>query len=271
MKKKILLLAGFICFPTMIFAQASFVPLYGLSAAGVAENMFSGNTIMEEPIQNNKYLMESVRANNLAKIAFEEGDYDLSKQFSEDALRAARRSDELITQKLKIAEANKKIGEANDRLSWADSKNGARLFAKEYNAAKEYYNHALRAREDGNWNDALNNAIRSVQALVSLNIPQAAARPQTGATVFQSAPLPSQYTVRRWESFGDCFWNIAGRPWAYADPYRWPLLYRANRSKLPDPNNPNIIDPGTVLDIPSLYGETREGMWDPAKRYVPLR
>jgi nucleoid-associated protein YgaU len=69
--------------------------------------------------------------------------------------------------------------------------------------------------------------------------------------------------VRNWTSTRDCFWTIAGWTWVYGDNYSWRVLYEANKQKIPDPNNPNLIEPGTVLDIPSLRGETRSGMWDP--------
>jgi nucleoid-associated protein YgaU len=83
--------------------------------------------------------------------------------------------------------------------------------------------------------------------------------------------LPATYTVKVWDSFGDCFWNIAGYSWVYNDPHRWQVLYEANRAKLPNPNNPNLIEPGTVLEIPSIKGETRRGEWDSNRTYEPLR
>jgi nucleoid-associated protein YgaU len=87
----------------------------------------------------------------------------------------------------------------------------------------------------------------------------------------QTGVLPATYTVREWGVHGDCFWNIAGQPWAYNDPHRWRVLYEANKSKLPNPNNPNIVEPGTVLDIPSIRGETRQGEWVSGRTYDPLR
>ena len=83
--------------------------------------------------------------------------------------------------------------------------------------------------------------------------------------------LPATYTVRAWGVSRDCLWNIAGRPWVYGNPHRWRVLYEANKSKLPDPNNPNLVDPGTVLVIPSIKGETRRGEWVSGKTYEPLR
>ncbi|MDR0388160.1 MAG: LysM peptidoglycan-binding domain-containing protein, partial [Treponema sp.] len=83
--------------------------------------------------------------------------------------------------------------------------------------------------------------------------------------------LPAQYTVRPWAVSRDCFWNIAGQPWAYGDSTRWRLLYEANKSRLPNPDNPDLIHPGMVLDIPGIRGEVRQGMWDPSVSYAPLQ
>jgi len=84
-------------------------------------------------------------------------------------------------------------------------------------------------------------------------------------------PLPATYTIRAWSVSHDCFWNIAGRPWVYGNPRQWRVLYNANKAKLADPNNPNVIEPGIVLDIPSLKGEVRQGAWDGNKTYKPLQ
>jgi tetratricopeptide (TPR) repeat protein len=86
-----------------------------------------------------------------------------------------------------------------------------------------------------------------------------------------SGVLPAIYTVREWDVHGDCFWNIAGYPWVYNDPHRWRTLYEANKAKLPNPNNPNLVEPGTVLTIPSIKGETRQGSWVSGGTYEPLR
>ena len=79
--------------------------------------------------------------------------------------------------------------------------------------------------------------------------------------------LPSQYTVRSWAVSRDCLWNIAGYSWVYGNPERWIELFEANRYRMPDPNNPDLIEPDMVLDIPSIMGETRQGMWDPNNTY----
>jgi len=93
----------------------------------------------------------------------------------------------------------------------------------------------------------------------------------SGGRTPSSAPLPATYTVRPWSVSKDCFWNIAGFPWVYGNPHQWRLLYNANKSKLPNPNNPNVIEPGTVLDIPSIKGEVRQGAWESGRTYEPIR
>mgnify|MGYP001818358611 CR=1 FL=1 len=50
------------------------------------------------------------------------------------------------------------------------------------------------------------------------------------------------YTVVR----GDNLWNISGQSSIYGDPYQWPLIYKANRSQIKDPD---LIFPGQTFDI----------------------
>jgi hypothetical protein len=50
------------------------------------------------------------------------------------------------------------------------------------------------------------------------------------------------YTVVR----GDNLWNISGKSSTYGDPYQWPLIYKANRSQIKDPD---LIFPGQTFDI----------------------
>lgn len=45
---------------------------------------------------------------------------------------------------------------------------------------------------------------------------------------------------------GDHLWGISGRPAVYGDPYRWPLIYKANTDKIEDAD---LIYPGQTLTI----------------------
>ena len=40
---------------------------------------------------------------------------------------------------------------------------------------------------------------------------------------------------------------------------------------MPEPENPDLIEPGMIIDIPSIKSETRQGMWDSTKDYSTVR
>ena len=224
-------------------------------------------------LRNNRYYMESLRLTDLAQESYEFGDYDGSARYAEEALRYAQLSDEYVALQLKIKETDDAIAAAKSRIDWAAQTGAARANPDEYGAAEQAYGEAVAYREEEAWDNAIAAAGRVVDALAYLggSPPAAAKTPAPAAAPAGETPaLPAQYTVRPWAVSRDCFWNIAGRPWAYGDPYKWRLLYNANKAKLPDPNNPDLIEPGMVLDIPGAQGETRKGAWDAGKTYPSL-
>lgn len=245
-------------------------------------SMASPSAQKNNAVLTNKYITQSKQLSVYAKRAFAAGDYDVSLRYSEEATKAARLSDQFATLYVKISETNSKIAYARDRLGWADTAGAQKYFPKEFFDAKEFYNTAVIAHGLQKWDEAMINADNVIKVLAGVVAPpaqapepaktegKAAAAVNSDATN-KNAPLPSQYIVRPWDTFGDCFWNIAAKPWAYGNPYRWPILYNANKGKLLDPNNPNMIEPGMVMDIPSVNGEKREGMWDSGVPYSPIK
>ena len=213
--------------------------------------------------RNNHFYAESLRQANLAKLAYDSGDFDGSVSYSEEAIRYANLSDEYISLRLKMWEADKAILAAAKRLDYASSINAVSRFPSEYNMARETLQEARSYRAGEMWDEAIDSANR-VLAILAL-IDGSGGRAD-GTRGDDDSTLPSQYIVRTWQDFKDCFWNIAARPWVYDDPEQWKLLYNANKSKLPDSENPDLVHPGTVLDIPSLKGETRNGTWDASNR-----
>ncbi|MDR1247986.1 MAG: LysM peptidoglycan-binding domain-containing protein [Treponema sp.] len=259
---------------TVLFGFLFFF-IYGISP------VFSQD--VPESLRNNRYYMESLRLTDLAQESYEFGDYDLSSSYAEEALRYAQLSDEYVALQLKIKEADDAIAAAKSRIDWAEQSGASRTNPDEYGAAEQAYGEAVAYREDEAWDEAIGAAGRVVDSLAYIGgsppaqaVTPAPVRPAPAPTE-RTAPaegqalLPAQYTVRPWASSKDCFWNIAGRPWVYGDSHKWRLLYNANKAKLPDPNNPNVIEPGIVLDIPSVQGESREGLWDANQTYPPLK
>jgi hypothetical protein len=235
----------------------------------------TGDSEIPGSIRNNRFFLESVRLTNLAQLAYEDGDYDASTKYSEDAVLYAQQSDDFVRLQLKIREADDAIAAARRRLDYAASVNAGSRYPSEYAQAQNAYSEARAFRAAENWDAAISAANRVLASLVYIDGEQVREPARETArepdrVVVGPDPLPSQYTVRPWNVSKDCLWNIAGRPWVYNDPKKWKLIYDANKSSMPDPNNPDLIHPNMVLTIPSLKGESRSGLWDANKVYPSL-
>ncbi|MDR0586168.1 MAG: LysM peptidoglycan-binding domain-containing protein [Treponema sp.] len=229
-----------------------------------AQTTEQGGQNIPGTILNNEYYLRSVRLTQLAKDAYEEGDYDASADYAEEAAEYARLSDEYVTMRL----ADYAIARAHSRYTWAGQVGAATRYPAEYAEAGTYYNQALEARRAEEWVPARESAERVLVILANVQAPgkqPGPAEPEPPGP--GDGTLPAQYTVRNWRDTGDCLSVIAGWSWVYGDVYEWRALYNANKDKLPNPDNPHLIRPGMVLDIPSLDGEVRQGMWDPEANY----
>ena len=87
------------------------------------------------------------------------------------------------------------------------------------------------------------------------------------STINYDYVFPKYYKVQLIPNRRDCFWRIAEKNFVYGNGFKWPELYRANKNKLKFPNNPHLIYPWKIIEIPSIKGEKREGLYDPKKKY----
>ncbi len=75
-------------------------------------------------------------------------------------------------------------------------------------------------------------------------------------------PPEINYTVVR----GDNLWNIAKKPQHYGNGFAWPMIYKANRDKI---KNPDLIYPKQIFKIPKLT-EEEKAKYDKIRRnYKP--
>lgn len=65
---------------------------------------------------------------------------------------------------------------------------------------------------------------------------------------WEEAPKEINYTVVR----GDHLWGIAKKKEHYDNPFAWPMIYRANRDQI---KNPDLIYPKQIFKIPNLTEE----------------
>jgi HEPN domain-containing protein len=214
-----------------------------------------------EYIGNNEYYLESLRLFKLAQETFEYGDYDASAGFAEEAIRYAQLSNEYVANRLigrikAVAYESENVGNNEFYLE------SLRLF-KLAQETLEYGDYDASA---GFAEEAIRYAQLSNQYIAGL-IGDTDIRLNPASSGNIESVLPGQYTVRPWATHRDCLWNIAGYSWVYGDSTKWGVLYEANRYRMPEPNNPNLIEPGMILEIPSISGEIRQGMWDPNRSY----
>ena len=75
--------------------------------------------------------------------------------------------------------------------------------------------------------------------------------PQEEPMAVETAPAPvaeaeDSGTMNYEVSRGDNLWDISGKPSVYADPYQWPLIFKANSDQIKDAD---LIYPGQVLTV----------------------
>jgi nucleoid-associated protein YgaU len=205
--------------------------------------------------KNNTYQKLANEYTKKAEAALDAGEYALSEEYAAKAAENAELSKAYIDKMLAQGNAEKAIAEAKKKLDWAKSVNADKTFPTAYSAAEEAFSNANSAYEKEDYLSALQYAKAVSDALEG---------------VHEVTPLPQFYVVRPWAETKDCYWNISGRKYVYNNPLLWENLYQANKSKMPRPNDPNLILPGMKMEIPSISGELREGTYNPNKDYEPF-
>lgn len=87
--------------------------------------------------------------------------------------------------------------------------------------------------------------VEETQVAVPVEKPVEQPVPQSPMEIYESEykSLPTTHTVAK----GECLWWIAEYQQVYNDPFMWPLIYKANRDMI---KNPDLIYPGQTFSIP---------------------
>lgn len=204
-----------------------------------------------------------------AQDAFDSGEYDLAVEYTIKAEENAELSRQYVEMMLLRSEADTQIRVARNRLVWARSIKADENFPEMYNESMSLVEQAQVAFSGEKYEEAKKLALQSMDALAGLQEmdderkrleEEALAKARKGV-------YPEYYIIHDWNKTKDCFWNIAAKPFVYNDPYKWEVLYEANRGVLDNAFNPDIIQPEIKIRIPSLAGEVREGTYDPEQEY----
>ncbi len=212
-----------------------------------AASAVSGQSLLDNPdYKNAKELQKK------ALEAMDAGDYDKAAEYAKESKEYLEKSDEYVATMLLKFRANGKIQLAEEKLRYARGIGAETSAPDTFNKAKAGLADAKTAYTNEDYESSTEYAENVISLLEGIRPAKTAAE-----------ALPKYYTVRLIPERRDCFWLIAEYPFVYGDPWKWPTLYEANKDKLEDPENPRIIQPGMVFEIPSIAGELREGMYQP--------
>lgn len=202
--------------------------------------------------KNNTYQKLADEYTKKAQNALDAGEYELSIEYSQKAEENAALSQAYIKKMLAKADADDAMRKASFRIETAKKIKADKNFPMAFTAAMSAFESANDCYSKEDYASAIQYAKQVLDAL---------------ADIREVTPLPQFYVVRPWAESKDCYWNISGRSYIYNNPLLWENLYQANKGKMPKPNDPNLILPGMKMEIPSLTGEYRDGVYDPAKSY----
>lgn len=220
-----------------------------------------------------------------AQVALDDGRYDEAVELSRQAEDVATEAEQYAEQRVLAFRANGWVNRAQQRVRYAESINASTHYPEEWDLASRHMADARGSFEARDWVAAIAASrlvmstledIRPVRVVVEPEPrpepapapepepePEPEPRAEPEPEPEPEPVLPRYYVVRLIPERRDCFWRIAEYDFVYGDPWKWPLLYEANREKLPEPDNPHLILPGMIVEIPSIDGERREGTWNP--------
>lgn len=185
----------------------------------------------------------------LAEEAYDAGEYNKSRAYSEEAKRLAEelKREQEINEKIELLkkEAESKIGEAEGLIKTCEEKGKEQLHREEYIAAKTALADAKTAYEKREYEDSIKLANESIakakEFLEKISVKVTMTR--------DDVVIKTNYKVRLIPERRDCLWRIAEYDFIYGNPTKWPIIYEWNKHQIKDPD---LIYPGQILKIPDL-------------------
>ncbi len=213
---------------------------------------------------NNDYQKAGMAFEKQANEAMTAGDYEKASELAKSASIEYQKSlDFANVQTLKFKAANA-ITMAQNGIDMVTGSTNAKKFTKEIVKAKDLLKEAKTLFAAGTWIDSRTKAQESLAVIQSITGTAVAVKDNSSIT------LPKYYVVVGRSVNTDCYWNIAKMPEVYGNPHLWNRLYQANKIKMKNPENPGLIYPGMIIEIPSLGTEKRDGTYETGKVYPKL-
>lgn len=217
-------------------------------------------------LQDNPDYRESLRYKQLAEEAIEEGDYDKAREYAELSREYADKSARYVDFMLAKYRANQSLNRAQRRSAELEAAlaraggSGELSDPAAFDEANSLIGQAQTAYREESFEESKGMSDRALELMGPITFVRAET-PDSTAMEQVSADLPAFYIVRRLPGAEDCYWRIAQYEFVYDDAAGWWPLYVKNKHKMPEPENPDLIHPGMVMEIPPREGEVREGYW----------
>ncbi|GEM_PF-2370963 len=184
-----------------------------------------------------------------AETLFNEGHYDEAEVKAEEARKAALEVKALRLKLRKMYEANARI---QDAQYWYDRVSKKLEYLNELNqpvfiAAQKLLESARSKFSSEDYDGAITDATAAKKELLSLWAQYKDKTNDAGSKNVSVSDYSDTYTVRLIPKRRDCLWRIAEYDFIYGNPWKWSVIYEANKDKITDPD---LIFPGQVFSIP---------------------
>jgi hypothetical protein len=209
----------------------------------------------------NEKMEQASRLLEESQKAYQEGEYNKSFELSQKVRNLTDEIENLQLQKSAIL----KIDEAKKEIETAESAEAQNYAPEELANAKSSFLLAQNNLTENKFNEAIINAEEAIRYAKNAKLKtEERKRAEEEAKLAKKEELPATeikvskdgkykiwktYTVRLIPHRRDCLWRIAEYDFIYNNPWKWPIIYKANKHQIKDPD---LIYPGQVFDIPEL-------------------
>lgn len=222
-----------------ILAMAFIAP--SVFAQTVADPVAEEETAM---LENPQYFLDKARQYYVsAQTEYQEGEYDKSADDSAKARDYAEKYRKSVQLSASYKMSLAKIKEAEDLIAQAKT---LKATDADLQPSVDKLNEAKQFLTEKNYPLASNSADESITLTKDL-----INRLKSMTTVKEGNENKfwKTYKVRFIPEKRDCLWRIAEYDYIYKNPWKWPLIWKANKDQIVDPD---LIYPGQVFNIPKI-------------------
>ncbi|MDX9800404.1 MAG: hypothetical protein RBT69_03595 [Spirochaetia bacterium] len=211
--------------------------------------LITASSVFAQSLANNEFYKKSIEFTKLSEKALADGEYDMSADYAIKAQENAALSKKYIAEMVLAYRARTALTAAKERMELADRLNIKGRDSALYADASGFFKSANDKFSAKDYENSTADSLKVIELLKDIS-------PAAKTNV-----LPASYEVILNVNRRDCLWRIAEYDFVYGDPWKWKVLYEANKDTMPEPDNPSLIVPGQILKIPSIKGETRSGKY----------